>query len=347
MRRAFTLVELLVVIVIIGMLAAMALTALYAAREAARRAKTQSTISKLDVIVQARYAEFFSRRIPIKGNRRMPPDAMAELRFRVLHEIMRMEMPDRIRDITFPRRLTNTDTTALGATYHDIDAKVYPLATYAGDRVRSARRWVDTNGTWWQSQPTPGAVGGPAGITRTALARRHFRKVVQSSMSTQFDNAECLYLIVNSDPEAREQFQPNEIGDADEDGFFEFHDAWDRPIMFLRWAPGFRSDLQTGKAISAAGEPNLDPMNPRGIGDLVDDNGKWVRPANIAAFRLVPLIYSGGPDKEYGINIKGPWMAQFAPGDSVSKVWIDGADIGEPVGDDHHDNITNHSLGMN
>ena len=53
-------------------------------------------------------------------------------------------------------------------------------------------------------------------------------------------------MFVTSDPEAREQFNESEIGDVDEDGCPEFIDGWGRPIMFLRWAPGFRSDLQMG-----------------------------------------------------------------------------------------------------
>lgn len=50
---------------------------------------------------------------------------------------------------------------------------------------------------------------------------------------------------------------------------------------------------------------------------------------------------------------KSNWTVEFARGDSVNKVWTDGADIGEPVPagheefDSHLDNITNHSIGMN
>jgi prepilin-type N-terminal cleavage/methylation domain-containing protein len=261
----FTLVELLVVITIIGMLAGMALGALYSARESARVAKTQATITKLDVIIQARYAEFFSRRMPIP-NRRMPPDAMAELRFRVLHEIMRMEMPDRISDITFPRSPSNTSTSALDVVAADIIATVHPVASFTDAASRGSRTWIDTNGS--TSTATPGATD-PAGIQRTALAKRYWRKVYagisSGSYDIEFDNAECLYMIVNADPDAREQFQPNEIGDADGDGFFEFHDGWDMPIMFLRWAPGFVSESELMKGVDDDGDPTTplvgDPEN--------------------------------------------------------------------------------------
>ncbi|MGI6414058.1 MAG: type II secretion system protein [Thermoguttaceae bacterium] len=97
--------ELLTVITIIGMLAGLSLGALYSARESARVAKTRATIAKLDMIVQARYDEFLSRRVPIKTPR-IPPKAMAELRLQILRELIRMEMPDRLTDITYPRTAT-------------------------------------------------------------------------------------------------------------------------------------------------------------------------------------------------------------------------------------------------
>ncbi|NLS93792.1 MAG: type II secretion system protein [Planctomycetaceae bacterium] len=363
-RAAFTLVELLVVITIIGMLAGMSLGAVYAARQSARKAKTQATIAKLDVIIQAKYAEFFTRRLPMR-NRRMPPDAMAELKFRVLHEIMRMEMPDRVRDIVFPVASSSSiypSTTAALDFTTDMSAadgdlgEVHPVASFAS-ADRSQRSWVDTNGTPYAMMPDE--KNQPiAGIARTSLAKRYWRQLYSNrdKFDPKFDSAECLYMIIQADPEAREQFRDDEIGDADGDGFMEFHDAWDRPIMFIRWAPGFvtESDLMTGDP-----ENDSDPMNPRRLGDLIEENSKWHRPATAATYRLVPLVYSGGPDKIYGLNQKSNWNVQFAPGESLAKVWIDGLDIGAPCSPTdpdpdvaaeaghHTDNITNHSLGMN
>lgn len=368
-RAAFTLVELLVVITIIGMLAGMSLGAVYAARQAARKAKTQATIAKLDTIIQAKYAEFFTRRLPMR-NRRMPPDAMAELKFRVLHEIMRMEMPDRARDIVFPVASSNpiypSTTAALdfaaNMTAADGDlGEVHPVASYtivSAAENRDKQYWVDTNGTQYGSI-MPDETNQPIfGIARTSLAKRYWRQLYsnRNKFDPMYDSAECLYMIIQADPEARAQFRDDEIGDADGDGFMEFHDAWGRPIMFIRWAPGFvtESDLMTGDP-----ENDPDPMNPQRLGDLIQDNNKWHRPATAATFRLVPLIYSGGPDKIYGINQKSNWNVQFAPGESLAKVWIDGFDIGMPCSPTdpdpdiaaqaghHTDNITNHSLGMN
>ncbi len=49
---------------------------------------------------------------------------------------------------------------------------------------------------------------------------------------------------VSQQGDAREVFKPADVADVDQDGFPEFIDAWGKPIRFLRWAPGFLSDLQ-------------------------------------------------------------------------------------------------------
>ena len=46
------------------------------------------------------------------------------------------------------------------------------------------------------------------------------------------------------DGEARTLFGENSIGDTDGDGAPEFLDGWGHPINFLRWAPGFDSQIQ-------------------------------------------------------------------------------------------------------
>lgn len=300
-RRGFTLVELLTVITIIGMLAGLSLGALYSARESARVAKTRATIAKLDMIVQARYEEFASRRVPIK--KRVPPKAMGQLRLQVLRETIRMEMPDRLTDVTYPRHDKSTSEPARSRA--DITAT------------------VDIT------------IGGVTeNISRPALNKRYFRQIYDMNatdgsllISEDFAPAELLYLMVMSDPEAREQFQETEIGDNDEDGFFEFVDGWGRPIMFLRWAPGFRSDLQMGDK-----DNDHDPFDWRGV--------------DASAFRLVPLIYSGGPDKKYGIKTDEKWVFEGST-DLYTRP------IGTPhvAGEDeyqcHYDNIHNHQLETN
>src|SRR6185312_13876992 len=60
-------------------------------------------------------------------------------------------------------------------------------------------------------------------------------------------SAECLYMVITlacGEGEARAQFGEHSIGDTDGDGAPEFLDGWGHPISFLRWAPGFDSQIE-------------------------------------------------------------------------------------------------------
>jgi len=218
-----------------------------------------------------------------------------------------MEMPDRLTDLTYPRTASGN-----GRTLSEIDA------TFAV---------------------------GPVTLQRTAKARAIFRRVARNTVNTDFfdgpdpnyASAECLYMIIASDPEAREQFQPNEIGDVDGDDAPEFVDAWGTPINFLRWAPAIRTDMQTGDY-----ENDHDPFDPRRV--------------DPTAYRMVPYIFSAGPDRSYGLVFEDegdPWVFQYGMmatnGTEVDRLYEHAAAqvIGEPIDDTHYDNITNHALGMN
>lgn len=151
-------------------------------------------------------------------------------------------------------------------------------------------------------------------------------------------HAECLYLLVmTGDPEAREQFSATEIGDTDGDGLMEFIDGWGNPIYFLRWAPAFTiargapTQIQSGDPVT-----DHDPFDPMRI----EPN----------AFKLVPLIYSGGSDGQYKPAGGGnAWNFDINTGQNLhARDFPNGYDeVGAPA--DQHgdgmnwkDNITNH-----
>jgi hypothetical protein len=126
----------------------------------------------------------------------------------------------------------------------------------------------------------------------------------------------------------------NDIGDVDDDGMPEFIDAWGNPISFLRWAPGFESDLQPDDVPDNPSVPGSigfqrdsavrpDPFDATRIdrypqegfvdsngdgshttGELFFDfNGNGSRDTNLPprGFQLFPLIYSAGPDEAQDI----------------------------------------------
>jgi prepilin-type N-terminal cleavage/methylation domain-containing protein len=135
-----------------------------------------------------------------------------------------------------------------------------------------------------------------ASVTRTAINRGYQRKLGSVTWSEQWEEAECLYLIIASmrdqEKSALDFFTSDEIGDIDDDGVPEIHDAWGQPIQFLRWAPGYRSD---------AANPALSPQElgiPDGFDLLKADARHNDTDSNTdPPFDLKPLIYSFGPDK--------------------------------------------------
>src|SRR5690606_39906930 len=107
---------------------------------------------------------------------------------------------------------------------------------------------------------------------------------------TDNQGAECLYMIVmyaTANGEARGLFNENQIGDVDGDGAPEFLDGWGRPINFLRWAPGFESDLQL----------NANELEVQGIDQWIAQADGHHDPLDMYradpwAFALTPLVFS-------------------------------------------------------
>jgi hypothetical protein len=143
-------------------------------------------------------------------------------------------------------------------------------------------------------------------------------------------------------------FNQRDFADTDDDGMPEFIDGWGRPIGFLRWAPGFRSDMQTGDPVN-----DHDPFDPRKVDTL--------------AYRVFPLIYSAGPDGAYGddaggtspfgieghsgpvdpsstfVNLNDPYApAPDGSGDPIFR----GTPLEEHAGIGPSDNIFNQALGI-
>ena len=165
-------------------------------------------------------------------------------------------------------------------------------------------------------------------------------------------SAELLYLIVMSIPDAADKFRGTDIGDSDGDGLLEFHDGWDQPIRFIRWPAGYvpyyTADtlLQTDELDSTTNDFLApDPFDPQRI-----DHDTGTRPRR--GYALYPLIYSGGADKEYDVNIGRVGNNTYAY-TSPDPYTTDGTNpIGKPVshlnpsnaGEYHFDNITNHNI---
>ncbi len=178
------------------------------------------------------------------------------------------------------------------------------------------------------------ANGPVAPISRPALSHVYLDLYNRNPPSDdgEYASAECLYLIIMSGPaEDRAQFSESDIGDKDDDGWPEFKDGWGEPIFFLRWAPGFSSDPDFG----FEGASEIQSGNPEEDHDPLD-----TRRIELGAFRLIPLIYSGGPDREPGLHYNDPNNPYAYNGDPYADLFI-----GAPsMGGAHFDNIHNHMI---
>jgi type II secretory pathway pseudopilin PulG len=281
-RRAVTLIELLIVMLIITILAGLILGVAAVAGETARQLQSEHTVLRLHKLLMEHYDTYKTRRVKVRqevldgieGQKSWSParkrQAVAAARLYALRELMLMEIPDRWSDVT-------------------LSANPMPLNPFFVD-VSSSSAAPYTN------------------AYRTPLSSIYLRRFRQQQPSPANESAECLYLIVTlacGDGEARSQFGEDSIGDTDADGAQEFLDGWGRPIHFLRWAPGYDSQVQIN-ANTLRTAPGNDPPVPA-------NNQVWASAAagdhdpfdlyrvDPPAFRLVPLIFSAGGDETIGI----------------------------------------------
>jgi prepilin-type N-terminal cleavage/methylation domain-containing protein len=190
--------------------------------------------------------------------------------------------------------------------------------------------------------------------SRPALSLAYQRRYLVASPTDQYESAECLYLIATmgraDDGPGPDRFAAANTGDADGDGMLEFQDGWGHPMSFLRWAPGFVSPLQpelpdpdpsAPPAIERDQLGNHDPFDPL----RVDLPGP---PSARRVFRLVPLVYSAGPDGVKDIisfnaatDFNDPYAVPPAAGRLRGQPYDADGD-----GPSHLDNIHNHALAV-
>ena len=158
------------------------------------------------------------------------------------------------------------------------------------------------------------------GSSPPAATYRYYRQFFDAIKSgadpdavIEWGSAELLYMIVMRDCENAEQFRSDEIGDFDGDGLMEFHDAWGHPIRFIRWPAGFVPDTD--------GDPKNDADTRLQSGDPTKDRNPFdTTGVATDAFRLVPLIYSAGPDGIFDINIGKGATGTFSYAEAYSLI---------------------------
>jgi prepilin-type N-terminal cleavage/methylation domain-containing protein len=261
-RGGFTLIELLVVISIIALMATAALFAMWGVMEEAKADRTRRQIERIDQAIQQRWDNYLTRSIPLNLPATTTPYLAAVIRQKAIRDLMRTEMPDRITDVVDdPVGLVGTLKLPVGALQRGYRRRCL-LAL--GSKPNNP------------SQPN------------------------YAKWSASYEESECLYLILSSMNEegtnaVLDFMPPSEIGDIDKDGMPEILDAWGRPIIFIRWAPGFYSDRQ-----SQNGMVDPDPFDPLKVDPRFGDTDTTNDP-----FLLFPLIMSAGSDGAFDIQTDG------------------------------------------
>lgn len=333
-HSAFTLVELLIVITIIGILSALLLGVAANASQQARVSRTKAMIAKLHNLVMQQYDTYKDRRAPVNDSnaalRALKGQDRAKARLFALRELMLMEMPDRWSDVLLAPIPNTPSSTTMGTPIY--------LSYGAGSTY-----------------------GGPTPLIE-AYRRQYFAMVAAGMSKAQIEDnqgAECLYMMVmfaTADGEARGLFNESSIGDTDGDGAYEFLDGWGNPISFIRWPAGFDSSKQTNARLFSR-----DYSDPKWVEAATIDHDPFdVFRVDAPAFRLMPLIYSAGPDEQYSLftargsvvwPLSGP-TPQLLPYNVVNSADAGEQYLGSPMNDAGTtvdiraatDNITNHNL---
>ena len=218
-----------------------------------------------------------------------------------------------------------------------------PVPGTAGSAaVAASRRQMATGDmpdNWAEVQAmSTGTVGLASDLTRkfplNAAQRAYvqYRNGISPPPTSQFEDAECLFMIVMlggiADCIDCGGFSFSEIGDKDGDRAPEFWDAWKNPIGFILWPAGLELPPNAGRHFSTTA--------PFSSGTMAPAPGGIMR----------PLIYSRGADGSASLGV--PAASQLATGTNcgnpadgtVAAFGAFAAPVGDPV-DRRADNITN------
>lgn len=300
-RAGFSLVELLVVMSIMVILMGLVAAAVAGARSSQAKQSTQLLISKLDAIIQQQMATYAARVVP---------------------------MPS-----TFPSDFSATTKAAYRSWY-------IRRNLISGDLPDN---WTDVEalGTGLVAVGTPPVVDSGTAIYPRSSAQRTYASIWNQASARskpptqQFGDAECLFMIVMQGGIADcidcGELRTADRGDADGDGFLEFHDSWGNPIGFVLWPAAL--ELPVGTRFFSGSRALEEPFPQRAAG--------LGAPRPSPALGMRPLIYSGGADRTPSLAAStGNVVTGTACGSPASQL---GGLLSDPKnpGDRRQDNITN------
>tara|TARA_B100000700_G_scaffold236404_1_gene262290 strand:- start:741 stop:1910 length:1170 start_codon:yes stop_codon:yes gene_type:complete len=297
-QQGFTLIELLISISIVSLLATVLVAGMSTLQRQAQIRRAEQQVQKIDQLLMTRFQDLINKPLPIQFPSLGPNPTPAQIAFRKFQilvcrrELMRMELPDRI-----------TDVTNVNYVFNDLSTNTqYSMMTPGSTNAFRRKAVLNANlgNTWTEDH--------------------------QGSECLYL----ILSIMQDQDANALDFLFPSEIGDTDGDGMLEVLDAFGNPLGFLRWAPGISARsgvdgrwgtpnvddnndgiidnaLEFGMGVhddyrSFSGIQGVDPGDSP---DWTDVGGADYRlfdlnPSN-DPYHLHPLICSAGPDDEFGM----------------------------------------------
>jgi prepilin-type N-terminal cleavage/methylation domain-containing protein len=340
-RKAFTLVEILVVIVILGIMAAMVTTAVSGVTSTAKQSRTKNIIAIVDSVLAEQYENLKYRQLPVESPSFLAPTSddgvplgleisateAARVRLMMTRDLHRMEMPDRYSDFI-------EGTTLLPVQQVVLRAVATP--TILSEDGSELKQETDIR----KRQPIPVSweqLGRTKAFRKRTMSNFNRLRAEEGQVSfngrvaATNQGAECLYLIlatsyVGGIP-ALESIPPSNIGDTDGDLMLEILDGWGRPLEFVRWPIGYfnAEDQFTQKRVDKDGNAFLiqrdvaadapddfdlfraDFAYAPNAGDIAlatrvpNPNNTTESARRAPPWSMRPLIFSRGPDGESGI----------------------------------------------
>ena len=319
-RPGFTLVEMLVVMVILATMGGMVVAAVQGVSTTIRESRTKSIIASIDSVIQEQYEAYKYRPLPVEipdfsadigtgtsggtvQSLEILANEAARVRLLMVRDLQRMELPERYTDIS-----TDPSTIRAAATRVIEDSGTGEIRRQ--DVVADRRRTFRVS--WY------GYTGGVTSSNDLPSKMAAYRDRLPGTETTEFQSAECLYLIMSNafvaGTPAISMIPSANIADTDEDGVPEILDGWGNPLGFVRWPVGFDDPnelLDTTKPddfdlfrsdFAYANGTNTTPSSAAVVGAI--DVNKHTSPfVNLKPWSLRPLIVSAGDDGEPGIEI--------------------------------------------
>ena len=337
--RAFTIVELLVVIGMMSVLTGIFSVALSSARVEARIKRCNAEVRSISVILQQKLNDISLAPVSLIGSTGTAVDSVEQNRVTMLarRDLSRMILPQCRADLIYPpsrlQVLLSSGPSAVkvktpnewsqmrryaGFDFpHPVQIEsplTVPFRVFSNAFADSLTQYLDggTEGTTLRG--TLGSLDGYVlDLEDSAIVPwpEGASPPVNETWTRDFESAECLYLILASTEtlgeRAIDQIHARSIANLDSDAVPEIVDPWGVPYEFVRDPVG-RAFIRVPQAPPATG-----PLPSHGNGpDSTDylrtdlrhrNNVPTTRETMIdAPFQLRPLIVSAGPDGEFGMR---------------------------------------------